>query len=190
MDADSDVYTESYPEAWAFFLEKSGHGMPEALFDVGERLGRHVPALKARLAQHPLTMVHGDYRLDNCFLGHPGDRRSLVVFDWEFCSRGRGVYDAATFICEALPPEQRKREEMELLELYHSTLLENRVRDYSFAQCLEDYRLSMLEVFVFWVVVGGYCDFEGERATTYLHNALARFNAAIADLGSAELLLD
>ena len=46
----------------------------------------------------------------------------------------------------------------------------------------------MLEILVFWIVTGGYCDYEGERATAYLHNSLARFDAAIADLGCMELL--
>ena len=77
---------------------------------------------------------------------------------------------------------------MGLLRMYHSSLVGNGVQDYSFEECLLDYRLSMREVFVFWVVVRGYCDFEGDRATTYLHNALERFNAAIADLDCTELL--
>ncbi len=77
---------------------------------------------------------------------------------------------------------------MGLLRMYHSTLMQSGVQGYSFEQCLRDYRLSMLEVFVFWVVVGGYCDYEGERATAFLHNSLERFNAAIADLDCAALL--
>lgn len=49
-----------------------------------------------------------------------------------------------------------------------------------------DYRLSMLEVFVFWIITGGYCDYEGERASVYLRNTLERIDAAIADLVSTE----
>jgi hypothetical protein len=72
--------------------------------------------------------------------------------------------------------------------MYHSILLESGIQGYSFEECLLDYRLSMLEVFVFWVDVGGYCDFEGDRATVYLHNTLERFNAAITDLECSELI--
>ena len=72
--------------------------------------------------------------------------------------------------------------------MYHSTLVENGVSGYSFEDCLDDYRLSMIEIFVFWIVSGGYCNYEGERATTYLHNTLSRFAAAISDLASTELL--
>ena len=187
-NAESSIYQEVYADAWKTFLQKSGEGMPRELRGIGERLSQHIPTIKARLTDHPRTILHGDYRLDNCFFGTPVDSQSLVVFDWEFCAIGRGTYDAATFINEAYPPQQRRSVEMGLLRMYHSSLVENGVQGYSFEECLLDYRLSTLEIFVFWVVIGGYCDYEGKRATKYLHNALDRFNAAIADLNCTELL--
>ena len=66
--------------------------------------------------------------------------------------------------------------------------MSNGVSGYSFEECLSDYRLSMLELFVFWILTGGFCDFDDERATAYLRNSLERFDAAIADLGCTELL--
>ena len=187
-DAESSVYQEVYADAWKTFVQKSGDGMPRELRNIGERLSQHIPTIKARLTDPPRTIIHGDLRLDNCFFGTPISSQSIVVFDWEFCAKGRGTYDVATFISEAFPPQQRRNEEMGLLRMYHSTLVANGIQDYSFTQCLQDYRLSMLEIFVFWIVVGGYCDYEGDRATTYLHKALAHFNAAIADLNCAEFL--
>jgi len=185
---ESNVYQEVYPDAWKTFLQKYSSGMPRTLRKIGDGLSQHIPAIKARLTDRPRTIIHGDYRLDNCFLGSSSNSQSLVVFDWEFCAIGRGTYDAASFIQEAFSPQQRREVEMGLLHIYHSALVENGVQGYSFEECLLDYRLSMLEVFVFWVVVGGYCDFEGDRATTFLHNALDRFNASIADLNCTELL--
>jgi len=187
-NAEASVYQEAYADAWEIFVRKSGDGMPRELRVIGEQLSQHIPAIKTRLTDHPRTIVHGDYRLDNCFLGSPVDSQSLVAFDWEFCVKGRGIYDATTFINEAFPPQQRRDMETDLLRTYHSELVENGVRDYSFEECLLDYRYSTLEAFVFWVVVGGYCDWEGERATTFLRNALDRFNAAISDLGCTDLL--
>ena len=46
----------------------------------------------------------------------------------------------------------------------------------------------MLEVFVFWIITGGYSDFNGERATAYLHNSLECIDAAISDLACTDLL--
>ena len=188
VDAETGVYQELYAGAWESLVKKAGSGMPRDLRLVGERLSHEIPKIKAELTVPPRTILHGDYRLDNCFFGTPSSSRSLVVFDWEFCARGRGTYDVATFISEAFPPRQRRREEMALLRMYHSLLTEHGIDDYSFEECLRDYRISMLEIFVFWIVVGGYCDYEGDRATLYLHNSLERFNAAIADLDCAEFL--
>ncbi len=183
-EAETATYLEIYPNAWDALLEKAGAAMPQSLRLLGDRLGPLVQKLKAELTKPPRTVVHGDYRLDNCFFPSEPDGRQLVVFDWEFCVRGRGAYDVATFISEAFPPEQRREYEMGLVQEYHAALEGSGVRDYSFEECLHDYRLSMVEIFVFWVITGGYCSYEGERARMYLINTLERIDAAISDLDS------
>ena len=187
-DSESQSYQYIYSDAWRSLIEKAGIGMPQGLRTLGDELLHEVPKIKARLTKSPRTIIHGDFRLDNCFFSKAEGPRAPVVFDWEFCVRARGAYDVATFISEAFPTEQRRDVEIGLLHDYHSILTEHRVSGYSFEECLDDYRLSMLEIFVFWIVSGGYCNYEGERATTYLHNTLARFDAAITDLHSTELL--
>ncbi len=187
-DAESGVYQAIYPGAWASLVEQAGNGMPQVLRRLGDRLRRDVPRIKAHLTKPPRTIVHGDFRLDNCFFPTGAHSRSPVVFDWEFCVRGRGVCDVATFISEAFPSRQRREAELALLETYHSVLEGNGVNGYSFDQCWRDYRMAMLEAFVFWIITGGYCNFAGQRATVYLHNTLARFDAAISDLAVTELL--
>ena len=182
------LFQEIYSDAWSMLLQKAGSGMPDALIRVAERLEPQIRQVRDRLSEHPRTIVHGDYRLDNLFFDARDGRPTIIAIDWEFCTRGKGTYDLAVFISEAFSPEARRREEMDLLRLYHSVLVENGVRGYSYDQCLLDYRFSMLDMFLFWIVVGGYCDFDGERGTQYLHNSMERFSAAIADLGSAELL--
>lgn len=183
-DAETETYLEIYLNAWAALLEKAGAAMPQGLRDLGDRLAPLVREIKVKLTKPPRTIVHGDYRLDNCFFPAEPDGRQVVVFDWEFCVQGRGAYDVATFISEAFTPEQRREHEMGLLREYHSALEAAGVRGYSFEECLHDYRLSMLEIFVFWVITGGYCNYEGDRARRYLINTLERIDAAISDLDS------
>lgn len=187
-DAEAAYYEELYEESWRMLIEKAGEGMPRGLLELGDRLAGAVSTIKSRLSRHPQTFLHGDYRLDNCFFPNEEGTRPFMVIDWEFCSRGRGPYDVAAFVSEAFPTEQRRAVEMGLLRTYHSTLEANGVTGYSFDECVEDYRLSMMEVVVFWIVVGGYCEYEGERATSYMHNSLNRFYMAIEDLKSMELL--
>ncbi len=187
-DAEAGAYQEIYAGAWQSFLGKAGDAMPEGLRSLGDRLIAEIPKIKAMLAQPPRTIVHGDLRLDNCFFPSDAGARWPVVFDWEFCVRGRGVNDVATLISDTYAPQERRNVEMGLLRTYHAALVDNGVSGYSFEECLRDYRLSMLEVVVFWIVIGGYCDYSGDRAALYLRNSLERFDAAISDLASTELL--
>ena len=185
---EAPAYRELYATAWIELQAKAGGHMPERLRRIGNRLEQDVPRIKAMLARQPRTIIHGDYRLDNCFFRDEAGSSTPIVFDWEFCVRSRGAYDVASFLGEVLTPERRRAEEMDLLRTYHNALLSGGATGYTFEECLDDYRLSMLEVFVFWIVTGGFCDFEGERATAYLRGSLERFDAAISDLASMELL--
>ena len=148
-DTEAAAYREIYPDAWRSLREKAGDDMPHRLRRLGDRLVTEAPRIKAELTKPPRTIVHGDYRLDNCFFSQTPDPQPLIVFDWEFCGKGRGTYDVATFVSEAFPPAQRREVELGLLLEYHSTLGDNGVRGYTFEECLYDYRLSMLEILVF-----------------------------------------
>ena len=110
--AEASVYQEMYAGAWESLLKKAGDGMPPRLRLVGDRLAPEVHKIKANLSRPPRTIVHGDFRPDNCFFSTSGDLQSVAVIDWEFCGRGRGAYDVATFVSEAFPTDQRKKEEL------------------------------------------------------------------------------
>ena len=180
-ESDAGAYEQIYPGAWGSLVKKAGEGMPPSLRLLGDQMVPDVRRIKARLTRPPRTVVHGDYRLDNCFFSTSATSQQVVVIDWEFCTRGRGAYDVATFISEAFSPRLRRKVELSLLREYHSILEESGVRGYTFEECLYDYRLSMMEVFVFWIITGGYCNYECERAAVYLRNTLERLHDAIVD---------
>jgi aminoglycoside phosphotransferase (APT) family kinase protein len=53
--------------------------------------------LLATLPEQPeVTLIHGDYRLDNAIIGHDGDVRAIL--DWELCTRGDPLADLAVFL--------------------------------------------------------------------------------------------
>ena len=52
---------------------------------VHDRLAAAIPE------QHGATIVHGDYRLDNCMLGDDGS--VVAVLDWEICTLGDPLAD-------------------------------------------------------------------------------------------------
>jgi aminoglycoside phosphotransferase (APT) family kinase protein len=66
---------------WAFSTTAEQREVP-AVYDLMEWLGDNAPE------EHPHTLVHGDYKLDNVMFG-PGDEPALVgVFDWEMSTLG------------------------------------------------------------------------------------------------------
>jgi aminoglycoside phosphotransferase (APT) family kinase protein len=56
-----------------------------AVDTVHDELSRRIPE------QGPATIVHGDYRLDNCMVGDDG--RVVAVLDWEICTLGDPLAD-------------------------------------------------------------------------------------------------
>jgi aminoglycoside phosphotransferase (APT) family kinase protein len=56
-----------------------------AIDDAHEALSQRIPQ------QGPATLVHGDYRLDNCIVGDDGEIRA--VLDWEICTLGDPLAD-------------------------------------------------------------------------------------------------
>ena len=80
-------YTERQVERWgqqlmwAFEVTADEREVPD-LYEVGSWLQEHTPD------DHPHTLVHGDYKLDNVMFG-PGTPPELVaVFDWEMATLG------------------------------------------------------------------------------------------------------
>jgi aminoglycoside phosphotransferase (APT) family kinase protein len=57
---------------------------------VHDQLAAHIPD------QGPATVVHGDYRLDNCIVR--GDGHVLAVLDWELCTLGDPLADVGQLL--------------------------------------------------------------------------------------------
>ena len=78
-------YIERQLKRWhKQFLDSKTREVP-ALENVYERLRADVPE------QGPATIVHGDYRLDNCLVGDDG--HLAAVLDWEICTLGDPLAD-------------------------------------------------------------------------------------------------
>jgi aminoglycoside phosphotransferase (APT) family kinase protein len=78
------------------FLDSKTREVP-ALERVFERLQADVPE------QGPATIVHGDYRLDNCLVGDDG--RIAAVLDWEICTLGDPLADLGLLMVYWTDPE-------------------------------------------------------------------------------------
>lgn len=178
----------AYLQAWGPFKENWGKLVPAQLLELGEKFPGGIQKLVDRLAAPPVTISHGDYRLDNLFFATPEGGHPLAVVDWQIMSLGRGVFDVAYFMAGAMPPAERRASEMDLLHMYHRTLTERGVKGYDFDQCLLDYRMSALFCWQYAVVILGSLDTANERGIALFTDVLERFVSAIVDLKAAELL--
>ena len=86
----------------------------------------------------PMTVVHGDYRLDNLLFD---GARAVTVIDWQTATWGPPMVDASYVLaCALADPRQRADLESGLIGRYHDELLARGVTDYSWDQCWHDYR--------------------------------------------------
>lgn len=178
---------QGYSRAWEPFLGFFGDKISPELRDVAERFGAHIRPLMERFGSTPRTIIHGDYRLDNLYFGAAGGD-GLAVADWQIASKGRGVFDVAYFTGGTMPPAERRAAERDLVAMYHRTLTENGVSNYTLEQCWEDYRGSILFCLVYAVIAIGSLDLANERGVELFNTIAGRTFAAIDDLKAYELI--
>ncbi len=189
FDDQAENDQRQYARAWPLFLEKVGELLPDGLVPLGVRLTHHVAAVKRYLGRPPQTFLHGDFHLHNLLFASAAGARTLTVIDWQGCARGRATRDLAHFLVTGLPPDSRRAHEPDLLRLYHTTLTEHGVERYSFAQCLHDYRFTMLDELYFLVMVLAHVDFSVNEAAGRIRDmAIERVGAAVLDHNAGEFL--
>jgi thiamine kinase-like enzyme len=185
---DADGIQELYQQLWSTFVAKFSELLPGAFLEIGARFRPHVAHSRHQLAGPPHTIVHGDFRLDNCLFGPAESDTALTVIDWQVALRGRGVSDVAYFLAFCVPPSQRRALEKSCLQTYHTILGTNGVRGYEFAQCLQDYRLSLLQVLARLVTAGALLDFTSDRGQAPAEALIQRCAAALEDHNIGALL--
>jgi len=95
-------------------------------------------------AGQALTLLHGDLHvMGNVFLSRRGAPGGVKFIDWTQAKRGLGPHDLMYLLLSIETPDRASRDTA-LLRRYHSALVQNGIRNYSWAQCLWDYRFSLL----------------------------------------------
>jgi hypothetical protein len=83
----------------------------------GERLGEWVDGHEG-----PLTVTHGDYRLDNLMFAGPDGGYPVAAVDWQTPGHGLAMGDVSYFMGAGLLPAQRREVERELVDAYGTEL--------------------------------------------------------------------
>jgi aminoglycoside phosphotransferase (APT) family kinase protein len=88
--AKRENYMSRQLNRWYGQFQKSQNREVPVVDEVHERLTEMIPA------QDSATIVHGDYRLDNCLVG--ADSTIAAVLDWELCTLGDPLADLGLLI--------------------------------------------------------------------------------------------
>lgn len=122
------------------FLTQYADRLSDRAADAAERF---TPKVAAWLCTDtaPLTLLHGDYRLENMLFGDGPGAPPLTTVDWQTVSVGAGPSDAAYFLGAGLHTEDRRTHERELLEIYRRGLVAQGV-ELAAEDCWSSYRVN------------------------------------------------
>ncbi|MCW2856624.1 MAG: hypothetical protein JWR52_2239 [Marmoricola sp.] len=155
---ESDQLTEPWlaSPAEGVFAGMIGQLVASGAPALAERYGDQVPAdvmsaildrshcwtdVLARLVEGPQTLIHNDARLDNLFFGDEG---TPCLIDWQLVGRSRGTQDVGYLLAGNMDGDELSARWEPLLRRYHDRLVALGVSGYSFDQCVEHYRQSIV----------------------------------------------
>jgi hypothetical protein len=179
---------QSYRDAWALCVERVGDALPPGAIEIGEAVQVGFEQLMRAMADAPLTICHGDFRVDNLLFDDAaaeGDR--VAVIDWQISSRAPGVGDVAYFLCQSMAVDERRRHEEQLLRGWYAGLVDAIGRpldDYPFDLAWEHYQRAVLFTTVYPVVAAGAMDPANERGRELVEAMAVRSFSAVLDLGA------
>jgi thiamine kinase-like enzyme len=175
---------EAYYPAFADFLGEALWDERRAIF---ERVMKAAPRLHERLRQGNLTMIHGDAHAWNFLYPRDNDTPAVLI-DWEAWDADVGVFDLAYLITLFWFPAQRARMELELVRRYHERLVGYGVVGYSWDDCWQDYRHSVIRL-LFRPVWWQHARPDDNHWAEIWWPRLERVICAYIDLNCEELLL-
>jgi hypothetical protein len=180
--------SQGFAAGWPVFLELFGDVLPGGRAEEYARIGPSTADCLRRMCGGVLTVVHGDFRLDNIFFDVPDDPTGVALFDWQGISKSCGPQDLGYFMSQSLRSEVRREHGSALVERYREKLLEAGVEGYSADQCWADYRASVLYLFTFAIVIAGTLDHSNERGRQMVHALASRAAETIAEIEALALL--
>ena len=122
--------------------------------EVLDWLKNNAAKVDAYSLNRPHTLMHADFRLDNMFFDRQKNEVALV--DWQTCCPGMGTKDAAYFMLHGGSQPFTAEQVGELVKIYYQALVENGVKDYSYEECLDDFKYGqMLAIRYVMIIFGG-----------------------------------
>ena len=105
----------TFEMGWPAFLEKYGAELAPRCLRWCEQFVANIPEWIQTHYGDPVTLTHGDFRLDNLFFSADGD---VAVIDWQMAMRAPGQADLVYFCANNLTTPMRRIHEDALIERY------------------------------------------------------------------------
>ncbi len=106
---------DTFAMGWPMFLERFDGQLPTRCLRWCEQFVEGIPEWIAGHYKDPVTIIHGDFRLDNLFFLDDGN---VAVIDWQMSMRAPGQSDLVYFCANNLSVELRREHERALINRY------------------------------------------------------------------------
>ena len=173
---------------WGQMVSVFGDYLSEPVLAARADIQRSVAPLQAFLDRPPITLAHGDFRMENLLYGTAPEHHPMAIIDWQGPLLGRGLQDVTLLLGQSTQTEVRRRHERALLERYVDGLARLGVEGYDVDEAWQDYRHGQLYNWAYTTVVAGTLDAGNERAFAWMSQMIARQVAVTEDLGLLKLL--
>ncbi len=165
---------------WANMVVVFGEFLPADIATLQPRFSAALPGLQQAMDAAPITLIHGDYRMENFLFGTRPGHHPLAIIDWQGPLLGRGMVDVALVLGQSTRTDIRREHEHSLVEQYVRDLQQLGVA-YAFEQAWQDYLTALLYNWCYVAVVAGTLDARNERAFAWMSQMVARQVAATQD---------
>ncbi len=176
-----------FKQSWPVAVEIIGDEMAPHIRDYGDRFADLVPWFLTEATQPPITLCHGDYRLDNLFFAVDDDHAPITVLDWQLSFRGSPGYDLGYFMSQSLSTETRRAHQEALIQRYLDGLAAHDVA-MDRAPLDDAFRRTVAYCFIYPVVAAGSIEVTSDRMVALVKGMFDRSVTAIDDTEALELL--
>jgi hypothetical protein len=170
-DPMTKMVTPMFVAGWEQFKARFAHVLPPRTLEWAAAFGPTVADFLDLYVNEPVTMIHGDFRLDNIMFSPDG---SVTLLDWQMTTRAPGLSDIVYFTATNLDDDVRAAHLDTLLRLYCDVLSSSGVVIPSFDEVLDGYRKGIL----MWMVAmaGGIAQLDpaNERGVALFDKMIGR----------------
>lgn len=165
---------------WDPMVRAFGEHVPDTVRAGRDAVLAAIPSMQAGMNTGPVTLVHGDFRMDNLLFGQKPGQDPIVILDWQGPLKAKGIVDVAVLLGQNTLVETRRTHERALLRHYVDGLRALGV-NYAFETAWEDYLDALLYQWCYCATITGSLDGSNPKSMAWMSQCVARQSTATTD---------